>query len=114
VESSDLAIFRNLDHTEAGNFRRVNGQRGQRHVRAGAVVVLQHLAVIHLVDVVAGKNQHVLRLLRANRINVLVNRVRCAHVPVGAHALHGGQNLDELAQLRGHGSGPALANMAVQ
>ena len=33
--------------------------------------------IIHLpVDVIAGKNQHVLRLLGADGINVLVNRVR--------------------------------------
>ncbi len=55
-----------------------------------------------------------LRLLGADRVNVLVNGVGRAHVPVRADPLHGGQNLDELAQLLGHDAGPAFADMAVE
>ena len=55
-----------------------------------------------------------LRLLGANRVDVLVNGVGRAHVPVRADPLHGRQNLDELAQFLGHNAGPAFADMAVE
>ena len=55
-----------------------------------------------------------LGLLGADGVDVLVNRVGGAHVPVGADPLHGGQNLDELAQFLGHNAGPALADVAVE
>ena len=80
---------------------------------AECVVLLEHLAVVHLVDVVAGKNEHVLGLLGADGVDVLVNGVGGAHVPVVAHALHGRQDLDELAHLAGHDV-PAFADVAVE
>ena len=55
-----------------------------------------------------------LGLLAADGINVLVDRVGGAHVPGGAGALHGRQNLEELAQLLRHNAGPAFTNVAVQ
>ena len=78
------------------------------------LVVLQHAAVVHLVDVVAAENDHVLRLFAADRVDVLVDRVRRPHVPVGAGALHRRQQLKELAQLLRHNAGPAFADVPVQ
>ena len=89
-------------------FSGIDGQRRQGDIRAGIVVLLQHLAIVHLVDVVAGEDQHVLRLLGADGVNVLVDSVCRAHVPVGADALHGRKNLNELAQFLGHDAGPSL------
>ena len=76
-------------------------------------MLLQHQPVIHFVDVIARQNQHVLRLFRADRIDVLINRVRRSHVPVIADSLHGRQNLDELSHLPRQDV-PALADVAVQ
>ena len=73
----------------------------------------QHQPVVHLVDVVAGEDQHVLGLLGADGVDVLVDGVGGAQVPVLAHPLHGRQDLDELAQVAGHDV-PALADVAVQ
>ena len=61
-------------------------------------MLLQHQAVVHLVDVIAGEDENVLRLLGADGIDVLVDGVGGAHVPVLADALHGRQDFDELAQ----------------
>ena len=76
-------------------------------------MLLQHQPVVHLVDVVAGQDEDVLGLLAANGVDVLIDGVGGAQVPVLADALHGRQNLDELAQVAGHDV-PALADVAVQ
>ena len=45
---------------------------------------VQHLRVIHRINVVAGQDQHVLRVRHFDEVQVLVNRVRRSAVPVGA------------------------------
>ena len=60
------------------------------------------------------QDDHVLGLLAADRVDVLIDRVGGAHVPVGAGALHGRQQLKELAQLLGHDAGPAFADVPVE
>ena len=74
----------------------------------------EHLAVVHFVDVVAGEDEHVLRLLGADGVDVLVDGVGRAHVPVGADALHGRQDLNELAEFLGDDAGPAFADVPVE
>ena len=77
------------------------------------MMLLHHLAVIHFVDVIAGKNQHVLGLLGADGINVLVNRIGSALIPLIADALHGRKHFDELSHLAAQDV-PAFADVAVQ
>ena len=113
-EAGDLAVAGHLDHAEAIDLFGRDGQRGQGDVGPGVAVLLQHQAVVHLVDVVAGEDQHVAGLLRANGVDVLVDGVGCALVPRLRDALHGRQNLNELAQLVGHHRAPALADVPVQ
>ena len=76
-------------------------------------MLAQHAPVVHLVNVVAREDERVLGLLRADGIDVLVNRIGRAHVPVFAHPLHGRKDLDELAHLATHDV-PTFANMPVQ
>ena len=93
---------------------RLDGERGEGDVGAGVLMLAKHLAVVHFVDVIAGENEDVLGLLGADGIDVLVDGVGGAHVPVGADALHGGQDLDELAELLGDDAGPAFADVAIE
>src|SRR5712672_2686194 len=86
---------------------------GKSDVGGGIHVLLQHEAVIHFVDVVAGENQYVPRLLGADGINVLVNRVSGALIPLIADALHGGEHLDELSHFTTDDI-PPFANVTVQ
>src|SRR5882724_5464037 len=75
-------------------------------------MLLQHFLVIHLVDVIAGKNDDVTRVLAAYRINILIHGVGGAEIPVRGDAHLRRQNFDELAeaqQLR-----PPLANVPVK
>ena len=64
-----------------------------RHVRR------QHRAVVHLVDVVAGQDQHVLGVVGRDDVQVLPHRIGGAGVPGGLQPLLGRQQLHELAEL---------------
>ena len=71
------------------------------HGDVGALldVVGDHRTVVHLVDVIAGQHQHVLRPVRQNQLEVLVDGIGGAAVPVLADLLLRRHHLDELAEL---------------
>ena len=90
----------------------VDFERGHGHVGAGVHMLLEHLLVVHLVDVVAGKNDDVAGVLAADRIDVLIHGIGRAQIPVRGNAHLRRQNFDEFAQaqqLR-----PALADVPVE
>ena len=74
------------------------------HGDVGALlhVVGDHRTVVHLVDVIAGQHQHVLRPVRMHDVDVLVHRVGRAAIPVAAGLLLRGNHFDELAELAAH------------
>ena len=76
-------------------------------------MLAQHAAVVHLVDVIAGENQDVFGLLRTNRIDVLVDGIGGAHVPVLTHPLHRRQDFDELSHFAADDI-PPFADVPVQ
>ncbi len=102
-----------IHNSEAGHFIGVDLNCRQGHIRSRIVVPVQHQAVVHLVDVISGENEHVFGLLRTDRVNVLVHRVCRALIPLIAHPFHGRQHFDELAQFHAHDV-PAFADMPVQ
>ena len=64
-------------------------------VGTGIDALLEHQLVVHLVDVVAGEDDDVLGRVAADDVEVLVNRVRRARVPLRLrHALAGGQDIE--------------------
>ena len=78
----------------------------------GAVPV-QHLAIIHLVDVIAGQDEGKVGSLGFDALEILEHGVGRPLVPVLMHPLHGRNHLDVLAQLGGEDS-PAVADVADQ
>ena len=114
LETENLSRLSHLDNAQLPALFRRNRQRGQRDLGVGLLVVMQHPAVVHLVDLVAGENDHVPGLFAADGIDILVDRVGRAHVPVGAGALRRRQQLEELAQLLGHNARPAFADVPVE
>jgi len=75
-------------------------------------MLLHHLAVVHLVDVIAGENQDVLGLFGADGIDVLINGVGRALIPLIADALHGRQHFNKFTDLAAQNV-PAFADVAV-
>ena len=114
LKAQHFSALGHFHHPESRNFIGRNRQRCQRHLRIGVPVVRQHPAIVHLVDVIAGKNDYMLRLLAADRVNILIHSVGRPHVPVGSGPLHGRHQLEKLAQLLGHNSRPAFADVPVQ
>ena len=114
LEADNLAGVIDVNHAKQPGFRRINQDGRDGDIRARVLVLPQHADVVHLVDVVARQDEHILWLLGADRVNVLVHRVGGAHVPVLADALHRGHDLDELSQFAAHDVAPALADVTVQ
>ena len=114
LEAGDLAVAGDFDDTEGGDLVGRDGQGGEGDVGAGFAMLLEHEGVVHLVDVVAGEDDDVLGLFGADGVDVLVDGVGGALVPGLGDALHGGKDLDELAELVGDDGAPALADVAVE
>ena len=94
----------------------LQGDLDAAHRQIGALldVIGKHRAVVHLVDVVAGQDQHMGGVVHADDVEVLEHRVRGAHIPGQfIDALLGGQQFDEFAH-RHPGVAPAELYVADQ
>ena len=48
------------------------------------LVVVQHLVVVHLVNVVAGEDEDIFRVVHVDEVDVLIDGVGCSAVPFSA------------------------------
>jgi hypothetical protein len=62
-------------------------------------VDIEHLPVVHLVDVIAGEDDDPARALPLERVEVLVDRIGGAFIPAFTHSLLRRKRFDELADL---------------
>src|SRR5829696_6075782 len=77
-------------------------------------MLLEHLLVVHLVDVIAREDDHVLDIVDVDDVEVLVDRVRRTCIPlVLGYALAGGQDVEDLVAL-GAEEVPAALEVADQ
>ena len=98
-EVDDAIVLVHSHHPELPGFVERHVEAGDGHVGLVLDVEGQHAPVVHLVDVVAGDHQHVLRVVVAEEAHVLEDRVGGALVPLGfVDLLLRGQELDELAE----------------
>jgi hypothetical protein len=89
-----------MHDAEAGRLHARHFDAADGHVGARLDVLLKHQLVVHLVDVVAGENDDVLRAVAAEDADVLVDRVGGAEVPlVLRHPLAGGQDVEAFVPL---------------
>ena len=87
-EAGQPILLVDLQDAEAAGFlRRDSRCTAERRAGAALAVEAQHLRVVHLVDVVAGQHDQVPRVLAQDRVEVLVDRVGGAEVPVLADPL---------------------------
>src|SRR5215470_532238 len=113
LEADDAPILVHFYHAKlarcflSGNLNRADGD-----VSAGIEMLLEHLGVIHFVDVVAAQNEDMLRTFASDRINVLIHGVGCAAIPLFADAHLRRKNLDEFAET--YDGRPACANMTAE
>ena len=70
--------------TEARGLLPRHLQHSDGTVRIVLFVEVDHLGVVHLVDVVTGEHHYIFRVVLLNKIDVLVNGVRRALIPLGA------------------------------
>ena len=99
LEAGDGVAGVDGDDAEARRFGHRHFEAGDRRRGAALLMEAQHPRVVHLVDVVAGQHDDVPRVLARDRVEVLVDGVGGAEVPVLADALLRRQDLDEVAEL---------------
>ena len=98
-EAAHAHVLVHAHHAEAARFLYRHVDAADRHVGLLGDVVGEHVPVVHLVDVVAGQDQDVLRVVALEDVHVLVDGIRGALIPgVLPHALRGRQQVDELLQ----------------
>jgi hypothetical protein len=112
-ESNDAPLLVSFNNAEfPGGVGRIHFNRGDGDVGAGLDVLFEHFLVVHLVNVVAREDEYVVGLLVADRVDVLVDGVGGAEIPVLRYAHLRRQDLDEIADA--HERRPAAPNMAVE
>ena len=89
-----------LDDAELVGERDRLADRRHRHAGAGLDVLGHHLARVHAVDVVGAEDDDVARLLVADQVEALVDRVGRAGEPPRAQPLLGGDRRDVVAEHR--------------
>ena len=113
LKADDAPVLVGFDHAKLlGGFGGGNLDGGHGDIGGGIDVLLQHLGVIHFVDVVAGKNEDEFGALAADGIDVLVNGVGGALIPLLRDAHLRRKHFDEFAEA--HERGPAGANVATK
>ena len=112
-EADDAPIFIGFDDAKLASGlggRNLDGSDGD--VGAGLYMLLEHFGVIHFVDVIAGENENVFGAFTANGINVLINRVGGALIPLLGDAHLRRKHFDEFTE--SHERRPACANVAAE
>ena len=81
LKLGDAVVFVRVENAEARRFLPRHFAHGDGQIRAVFDVIAQHRVVIHLIDMVAGEHQHVLRVPLSDERNVLIDGVGRALVP---------------------------------
>src|SRR5438105_11030196 len=113
LEADDAPIFIDFDHAEllGGLFHR-NLDNADGHIGAGVYMLLEHLGVIHLIDVIAGENENEFGALAADGINVLIYGVGGTLIPLLGDAHLRRKDFDVIAEAGERR--PTGANVPVQ
>ena len=83
----DRAVGARVHDTEAGRLFERHIAHGDGAVGVVLLVEADHSGVVHLVDVVAREDQHVIRIVAVNKSYILIDGVGRALVPFGVLAL---------------------------
>ena len=114
LEAQQPVVAVDLHHAELRGRFEVRAEGADRQVGMRLDVPLDELHVVHLVDVVAGQDHDVRRPLLLDRVDVLVDGVGRALVPMLVDPLLRGHDVDELAQLAAQVTLPADVDVPVE
>ena len=78
----DAALTVDGHHAERRSFGARDFDAAHGALGPAVDVVLEHDGVVHFVDMVPGQDHYILRLVGLNDVDVLVDRIRSAAVPV--------------------------------
>ena len=99
VEAHDAMIGTERHDAELVRLRDRHLHAADRDVGAALLVERDQRPVVHLVDVIAGENQHRLGAMLMNDVEILVNRIGRAAIPNLTELLLRRHDVDELAEL---------------
>ena len=76
-------------HHDAETAGLLNGNRHARYGDIGFIrlMKIQHNLIIHLIDMISGKDQHIIRMILFHIIDILEDCVRCARIPFTVRTL---------------------------
>ncbi|MNZ75696.1 hypothetical protein D3C78_941790 [compost metagenome] len=77
-----------MHDAEAACFLPLNLNSCNRDISAHTLMVLQHKSIIHFINVIAGYDQHIFRIIALDIGHVLVNGISRSFVPYAALLLH--------------------------
>ena len=81
LEFVDDIVFVHVHDAKTGGLLHGDFQHGDGTRGAHLLVMLHHFGVVHFVDVVAGQNDHIFRVVHIQKTDVLVDGIGCALVP---------------------------------
>ena len=113
-EADDAVLRVDLHHAEGLGFFGTDAERSDGEVGPFFDVRFDEPLVVHLVDVVAGQDDDVLRALFLDRVNVLVDGVGGPHVPVFVDPLLRRDDVDELTEFAAEQVSPAEMDVPVE
>ena len=114
VEANDRIGFIDRHHAEGFSLLARHLQRGDGQIGFVGAMLIDHRFVVHFVDVVAGEDQHFLGTFFFDGVNILVDGVGGALVPIFVDPLLGRHHVDEFAQFAAEISSPAVVDVAVE
>ena len=79
-ELDDPVLLIGIHDTETAGFLHRDADNGDRGVGLVCLVEVEHFVVIHLVDVVARKDQQILGIVSVDKVDILGNGIGCATV----------------------------------
>src|SRR5256885_6674911 len=112
-EADDAPVLVDFDDAELmGGLGGWNLDGADGDVRAGIEMLLEHLGVVHFVDVIATQDENVFRAFAGDGVNVLVDGVGRAAIPLLADAHLRRKNFDKFAEA--DDGRPSGANVAAE
>ncbi len=113
MKIGDPPILADLHDPEARSIIERHGNAADRHVGPRCRVLIEQVAIVHLVDVVAAQNQNMIGVGSPNRFQILIHGIGGSSIPMLADSLLRRQHVDEFTPLAREAA-PSLMQMPVQ